>query len=212
MPSIEQQVKQQFAKIFGFDDWRTFKLLAEYYLRTAAKLRKKHMEGIEEPFKLLARNAQKRLFIGVGCELLLKAFFLRQGYGINKVDFREMRERLLARPALPYRLGTVPEEFLVKDNTFSFNEVLGQLSREPTFATLPREERRIIMRGFRIAKVFRNKEGHVATLWHNFDPTNYSDIEQALMLFYKVAFTEHLQIQFSVERNEQDLFEVSPLR
>jgi len=209
--SIEAQIKRQFAKIFTADDWRVFKLLAGYYIKTATRLRKRDVD-IVDTFKLLARNAQKRLFIGVGCELLVKASFLKQGYGINKIDFQEMKRRSLGQPALPYRIGAVAPDLLIETDTFSFNQILDQLRKMPVFAVASRQERQIMMRGFKIAKVFRNKEGHVATLWHDFDPTNYSDVEHALVLFYRVAFAEQLKIQFSVERNEQDLFEITPLR
>jgi hypothetical protein len=208
--SIESQIKRQFAKVFTANDWPAFKLLAEYYLQTATRLRTRDI-GIEDPYKLLARNAQKRLFIGVGCELLLKAFFLKQGYGINRVNSQELERQSLARPSLPYKIDAISPELLVDIETFSFNQILDQVGRLPPFSATSRQDRQRIMRGFGIAKVFRNKEGHVATLWHNFDTTNYSDIEKALALFYKIGFEEHLEIQFSVERNEPDRFIVSPL-
>ncbi|RME56680.1 hypothetical protein D6779_10150 [Candidatus Parcubacteria bacterium] len=210
MTSLESQIKQQFARIFNTGDWSAFKLLAEYYLRTATRLRKRDVD-IGTPYKLLARNAQKRLFIGVGCELLVKAFFLKQGYGINKIDRRLLEERSLERPQLPYQLGAISSELLIDAETFSFNQVLAQLGRIAPFNEISRKDRQVIMRGFKIAKVFRNKEGHIATLWHTFDPSNYSDIENALILFYRVGFGEQLEIQFSVERNEPDRFVVNPL-
>ena len=62
------------------------------------------------------------------------------------------------------------------------------------------------MKGFKIAKVFRNKEGHVATLWHGYAEENYTDIETAFVQFYKIAFSEKLKIQFSFEKNEESIF------
>jgi len=203
--SIESQIKQQFAKIFTVNDWRIFKLLAEYYLKTASKLRKRNID-IENDFKLLARNAQKRLFIGVGCELLIKAFLLKQGYGVNRCNFQEMKNRSVERPKLPYKIDAVSPDLLIETDTFSFNQVLDQLGKIPVFTAASQQDRQVIMRGFKIAKVFRNKEGHIATLWHDFDATNYSDIERALVLFYKIGFNESLEIQFSVEPNEPDRF------
>ena len=70
------------------------------------------------------------------------------------------------------------------------------------------KQQQLIERGFRIAKVFRNKEGHIAVYWHNFDTQNYSDIENALVKFYREAFDENLSIQFSFEKNEKGIFQV----
>ena len=84
----------------------------------------------------MARNAQKRLFIGVGCELLVKAFFLKQGYGINRIDFREMKRRSLELPASPYRIDTVDPDLLSETDTFTFNQILDQLSKIPVFAAV----------------------------------------------------------------------------
>jgi len=53
------------------------------------------------------------LNITFGCELLVKAFFLKQGYGINKIDRRLVEERSLERPQLPYQLGGISSELLI---------------------------------------------------------------------------------------------------
>jgi hypothetical protein len=75
--SIEADVKQQYAKFLTRSDSSVFKLMAEFYLRKAAILKTKDIES-DETFKLLLRNVQKRLFIGIGCELLLKSFVTAQ--------------------------------------------------------------------------------------------------------------------------------------
>lgn len=205
--SIEAQIKHQFAKIFSSKEWIVFKLLSEHYLRTATELRKRDID-ISENYQLLARNAQKRLFIGIGCELLVKAFFLKQGYGINKFAPQQRRKRSFAQL---YKINDVRPDLLVADETISFNKTLDYLRKIPPMVNITQQEYQQIMRGFKIAKVFRNKEGHVATLWHTFDPTNYTDIEKALVLFYRIGFNELLKIRFSVERNEPHCFEISPL-
>ena len=110
-----------------------------------------------------------------------------------------------------YKIGDINPDLLVATDTLSFNQMLDYLGKIPPLSTITSQEHKEIIRGLKIAKVFRNKEGHVATLWHDFDPTNYSDIERALVLFYRIGFEEHLEIQFSVERNEPALFKVSPL-
>lgn len=54
-----------------------------------------------------------------------------------------------------------------------------------------------IKKGLRIAKVFRNKEGHVVALWHTPDRQNYTDIKTSVLLIYKNGFNETLKFHFS---------------
>lgn len=77
MPDIERSVKSQFAQVFTVADWPLFKKMAESNLHEATSLLKADMP-IESSLKLLARNSRKRLLIGVGVELLLKAIYLKR--------------------------------------------------------------------------------------------------------------------------------------
>jgi hypothetical protein len=83
MPSVEQSVKAQYAKRFDRDDWPLFKETEEALLREAAYIKTADMV-FSRRRKLLARNSRKRLLIGIGVELLLKAVYLKNGYCINK--------------------------------------------------------------------------------------------------------------------------------
>ncbi|HVU93730.1 MAG TPA: hypothetical protein VHE34_00840 [Puia sp.] len=82
MASIESTIKQQYAKVFKKQDWESFKLIADFYFRKAATLKRKDID-IDETFKLLTRNIQKRLYLGIGCELLVKSCYLKNGFTIN---------------------------------------------------------------------------------------------------------------------------------
>lgn len=93
MADIESEIKAQYARFFEGNDWHGFKKVAEYYLKTAAELKKSDVKTLES-CKLLIRNIKKRLFIGIGCELILKAFYLKSGYVINKPKNREDSNRL----------------------------------------------------------------------------------------------------------------------
>ncbi len=192
MTNIERLVKAQYECIIECNAWTAFLRVAEYYLATAAKLQKHDIKT--ESNRLLIRNVQKRLFIGIGCELLLKAFYLKNGYGINRP--KEGHWRL-------YKLNEVDRNCYKPDDTFPMNFLLDHLKNGPHLRGLP-----TIERGFRIAKVFRNKEGHVAVFKHEFDAANYSDIESALELFYREAFSKKLEIRFAMERCEPGKFEV----
>jgi hypothetical protein len=125
---------------------------------------------------------------------LLKAYFLRNGYCINKPISAGA-----TKP--PYRIEEINLAEFRADETFTFNELLEQLPKITLF-----KDHRQIMRGFKIAKVFRNMEGHAAVNWQKFDPQNFSDIEVGLTSFYREAFSEAIKIRFSTQADEKSLF------
>jgi len=67
-----------------------------------------------------------------------------------------------------------------------------------------------VLRGLRIAQVFRNKEGHVVTPRHAYVASNYRDIESTLRGLYRVGFGETLEVRFSLGRNEEPLWRICP--
>ena len=196
-PSIEQDIKGQFAKYFETNDWRTFKKAGEYYLENAARIVTNDIRYEVKPFKLLRRNTQKRLYIGIACELLLKSLFLKNGYCINKPK-GNITEKY------PYLLSRIRKDDFDINDTWGFDRLMQGVYEICDFGS----DKPIVDRGFRIAKVFRNKEGHVAVLFHDYKAQNYRDIEKALTAFYRSAFLENLKIKFSVGRNEEAEFEI----
>lgn len=187
----EENIKLQFTKFFEQNDWIVFKTLAEYYLKQAAKMKKENVE-IKEPSKLWVRNVLKRLFIGIACELLLKSGYLKNGYTINKPNDRKKLNKV------NYKLSDINKNDFKNDDTFSFNQLLDNVKE----ALNPKKYLKEIEKGFRIAKVFRNKEGHVAIKCHKFDSENYSDIEKAVEKFYEEVFSLKLTFRISMEKDE----------
>ena len=120
MPSVEQSVKSQFAKIFETADSALFKKMAEANLHEGAALTSDM--PIESSLKLLARNSRKRLLIGVGVELLLKAIYLKKGYCINK-----------ASPGtsltFPFLAKDATAKQLLDDKTIMLNELIQHLPK-----------------------------------------------------------------------------------
>lgn len=155
MSSIEQEVKQQFARVFTRQDWSLFKRMADYYLRSAVFLRTWDVKPPKD-LKLLARNCQKRLFIGIGTELLLKAIYLKHGFSINTLAAGQA-----GAPLFPFTFQQTAAFTQVPDKTFMLNDLLQKLGNVPAVGRLG-----AIGRGLRIAKVFRNKEGHVVVAKH----------------------------------------------
>jgi hypothetical protein len=200
MTSIEQSIKAGYAKLFSASDWSLFKQFADSYLREAAYLKKKDM-GVAEKLKLLARNSRKRMLIGIGTELLLKAAYLKNGYAINKLAAKSTLVfpfTLKAAATAKVKL-TETETFMLNDLIEHFHQVI----------QLPHPD--VVRKGLRIAKVFRNKEGHVVTPAHTFDQSNYRNIEASLTLIYQVAFGQTLTVRFSVAPNEKAAWTITKL-
>ena len=197
MPNIEQSVKSQFAKVFTVADWPLFKMMAEANLREAATLLNADMP-IADSLKLLARNSRKRLLIGVGIELLLKAIYLKQGYAINKpLTDCSLKFPFLAKDANGAQLS--------KDKTAMLNDLIEKLH----IVVVPLQNKHSTLKGLKIAKVFRNKEGHGVTSIHEFDPTNYTDIASSLIDLYRDALGEKLSVRFSLAPDEPAVWRVS---
>lgn len=192
MATIEAEIKSQFEVVFCPDDWTRFKKFAECNLKEAAMLSKKDMD-IDKNLKLLARNSRKRLLIGVGTEILLKAIYLKFGFAINKpIDTQRKR---------PFRYSDVDPSELDPNQTCKFDDLINQLHN-----VVQLTDRSIVERGLKIVKIFRNKEGHCVTRSHAFDPTNYEDIATSIINIYRDAFDEQLSLTFSVERNQKSVW------
>lgn len=192
---IEPQIKTQYAKFFTQNDWSVFRSIADYYFTTAAILKKDDIDA-PDGYQLLIRNIQKRLFLGIGCELLTKAVYLRLGYGINRPK---------TGPNVVYSLNAISPSNYEESETYTLNFLIDQLKHIFTF-----KNHTNVIRGLKVAKVFRNKEGHIAVLWHKFDPSNYSYIEDAVISIYSEVFLQELSFQISMERNESGKFRLTP--
>jgi hypothetical protein len=199
MPSVEQTIKSQYAKVFRQADWRLFKEAAESLLREAAHIKTDDM--VFSRRKLLARNSRKRLLIGIATELLLKSVYLKNGYCINKT--KEGNHTV----GFPLPLDRAVNVELDAADTFSLNKLLDHLGD-----VVPCNDGELILKGLKIAKAFRNKEGHIVTEAHAFDSVNYRDIEASLVALYRHAFKERLELRFSLEPDERALWNVMKLQ
>jgi hypothetical protein len=83
------------------------------------------------------------------------------------------------------------------------DDLIQKLSSVPTVGSLGADEK-----GLKIAKVFRNKEGHGVVAEHAFDSSNYRDIEAALVALYSRGFNLTLQVRFSLKPGEKGLWRV----
>jgi len=198
MPAVEQVTKATFARIFVKSDWHLFKAMAQFHLSRATSLRTADVAYVPQPWRLLARNAQKRLAIGIGTELLLKALYLKHGFVINKP--RQKHSVL----KFPFTVAQAAGVTLANNDTYMLGELINKLSSVPAMDGLG-----ALDRGLRIAKVFRNKEGHVVLPTHPYNAQDYPDIEQSLVEIYSRGFGETLHVKFSFRAGEKATWRVS---
>jgi hypothetical protein len=195
--SIVNKIKNQYARNLVKKDAKHFKEMAEYYLETAARLKKKDIRSSKN--KLLLRNSQKRLFLGVGCELLLKAYYLEKGYCINKFT-----KGFEGKKSPIHKMSDLNIEHVNPNDTFTMGQLIDSLKGIGGFNNFNE-----VKRGFKIAMTFRNKEGHVSFPAHEFDESNYRDIENAVIAFYSNGFKKKLKFKISMKPNDRAVFKIS---
>jgi len=199
--SIESEIAKQYEEFYRQNDWSTFKYAADYYLENAAKVLKKDIKYQDDTMKLLFRNIQKRLYIGIACELLLKAIYLKAGYVINK---RKIRDK--PKGSAPFLANQISNNDFLTNKTLTFNDLLQKIFKVINIQGI---DKKIVDKGLRIAKVFRNKEGHSISLVHKYDPQNYRDIEECLRLLYKQVFNEDLSLVIAFGADEIGIFKIN---
>jgi hypothetical protein len=199
--SLEQSVKSQFEKVFSVSDWNLFKEMAEASFLEAAFLKMSDFKRVPNHRKLLARNSRKRLLIGIGTELLLKAIYLKAGYRINKP--KDTPTCTLKFPFKPAEAAGVP---LDGANTYTLGCLIDNLKK-----IVKLQNQALVTDGLKIAMVFRNKEGHVVTSRHKFVPGSFRAIEKALRILYADAFHEGLTVRFSLKPREKAAWETAQL-
>lgn len=141
----------------------------------------------------------KRLLIGVGCELLVKAAYLKLGYCVNKP---RKGNGIASVPT--HLLRTLDPNQLDPVDTYTFGTLIDNLPK-----VMPGSSKGAPRRGLRIAMVFRNKEGHQTLPTHKFEPQDFRDIEQALCWLYTEAFDESLHVTFSMGPKDAGLFRIT---
>lgn len=179
-------VEQQFSRPFVQKDWSLFKAMADSYLQESARLKRKDMPGYGVN-TLLARNVRKRLLIGLGTELLIKALYLKRGFAINEAP----------RDGKPFPTTFADHGATVlRAKTTTFDKCLQHIGLLVDLS--PTE-----LEGLKIAKVLRNKEAHSVLATHTFTAETYRVFEKSLEALYLKGFEQTLSLSISVARNER---------
>ena len=198
MPSEEAKVKAQFARLFVVSDWSRFKRMGEFYLQRAVFLKRADVD-VAKDLQLLARNSLKRLFIGIGTELLVKAVYLQRNFAINELE----PSGQAGAPAFPFTFQQVGGFTQAQDRTVKFDRLIPHLAAVLDSGPLPQVEA-----GLKVAKVFRNKEGH-GVLSQQFVRSSYTAIENALSELYLQAWSKSVSVTFSLGPNEKGVWKLS---
>lgn len=199
--TIEQKIKKQFSKIFDQSDNVPFKQTGDYYFKVAATLKKKNIE-VSNGLKLWFRNVQKRLYIGIATELILKALYLKNDFNINRPNRK-------IKITFPEKINNLNNADLNPSDTYSLSQLIDKLD---SIIVKPSDYKKI-MEGLRICKVFRNKEGHVAVHWHKFDQADYEKIEYSIKRIYEIGFSENLEFKISMTKvHGAGKFEIKQVR
>ncbi len=212
--SLEMKLKSDYSSLFQKEDWEVFKLTADKYFELAAKLLKKDFGNEElylntfrkEDARLLLRNKTKRLFIGIGSELLLKAYYLKSGFHINKIPENIKN----GKGNNAFKFSEISSSDVDQGDTIGFNHLiqgLNELERKINNIKKAKVDPAII-NTLKIAKVFRNKEAHISTLVHQYDPNDYNEIEIGIKKMYEIWFEEELEFQISFAQAQEGRFEI----
>lgn len=210
--SLEQKLKSDFKSVFSLKDWKLFKICADRYFATAATIKKRDINRNEIIFsnkgkkdaRLLFRNKRKRLFIGLGCELLIKAYYLKSGFYINKPVNKRGRGKTA------FKFTELDSKYIDQETTIKFDDLikgLAELERKS------QNKKRVkidseITNSLIIAKIFRNKEAHIITEGHKYNSNDYDEIEKGIIKMYDYWFNENLAFQISFEQNEIGKFKI----
>lgn len=201
MSQIVNEVKAQFALVLSFSDWEHLLEVADYHFEEAAKLKKRDIRYSGK--QLLIRNSMKRLHIGIGAELALKAAFLKKGVCVNKFAAGKRPEGYENNPI--HRLEDLDMELITPKDTFTMGRLIDKYAQ-----VMEVEVNQEFTDGLHIAMTFRNKEGHTSFPRHAFQPANYRLIENSVKRIYREGFGKELEFLIAMTAQESGVFNIKP--
>jgi len=200
-----KKYKDNFSKIYKEKHWSLFKENADKFFDFFREIYT-NLPNIRGMNKACQEELKARIFLGIGCELLLKAVYLKNGYLINLIDKGKLK-KLGKNIDKPYKISKVPFEYINKDGTEGLRYYLDKL--EIFFDGMSREKcNAYVKKGLEIVKLWRNKEAHIGRGYHSEDITNWIDIRSSLTEIYKVVFGEKLKPLFP--NNKKMMFSPQP--
>lgn len=169
--------------LFKQEDWREVKKSGEKFLKYAYKYKPKiiNLSNRSEREEKFFRELLYRILMGIGCELIVKAVYLKEGYIINRYKIKKSR--------FPAKLGSMPDKKLNPFITFDINILISCFH---TF--FPKIDKmlynRWISKGLQIARIWRNKDIHNGGRYHMETGMDVFDIETSLIAIYDHIFND----------------------
>ena len=197
MSNVINEIHSQYTCLLMPDDWLAFRQLAEYHFKIAAKLHKADLELADAPKSML--HSVKRLHIGVGFELILKAAYLKNGKCINVFN------RGIEHPhkAPIHDMANMDKTILNAKETYSLSLLIQNYS-----ATFNRLADKRFADGLRVAYLFRSKEGRIACPEQDYNDELYQLVSDAIIKLYQDAFDIELDFQIAIKRKDKGVFKV----
>lgn len=168
------QLEHLFSKKFDQDGWEKLKLRGEKFIRHAFIDKPNEINFDEDAPEDFFRLQKFRLMLGLGCELILKSLYLKEGYAIN-----------LPKPNtihFPVKLEDIGSEDLEGGRTAGGRKLVDNIDK--LFGGFYED----IWKGFEIARQWRNKDIHKGGVYHREGGDDKGKIMTALRNTYDRFF------------------------
>lgn len=174
--------------IYQPSKWQSLRAHGERFIKESLKIRPKSIvpkKGSKFSDTMIKFQIY-RVLMGIGCELILKAAFVKKRYTINK--FRSGKPNRMERwnrniPSQLIDYQTVPSSILLQNIYRLFPKFGKKLCNE------------YVRKGFETARIWRNKEVHTGGGYHRQIGTDNYDIANSLTNVYDTVFNDAQRIK-----------------
>ena len=185
-----ESLEKRYYKIYNEEDYVLFKRNAERFFDLfkefgGPKVVNINKKGLK---KFLTDELISRIFLGIGCELIVKSVYLKRRYLINQVSNLSKNKKL----SFPYPIKDVPKDSIITE-VYGFKKLNSNLYKLVPEKVDYKTYNRLVRKGLEIARVWRNKEAHFGGGYHTESMEIY-DIRNSLSNVYKIFFNEEYNL------------------
>lgn len=185
-----ESVERLYCKVYGKEDYKLFKKNAEKFFSlfreysSTNKTTSLTKKGLK---KFIRDELISRIFLGIGCELLVKSVYLKKGYLINRVLNKPENK------VFPYRMKVITIENIDSGNTEFFRKLNSNLHKLMPKRVKLHDYNRLIKKGLEIARIWRNKDTHIGGGYHR-QSMEIHDIGNAVHNIYFIFYRSRFNI------------------
>ncbi len=182
-----EDYEKLYSRIYRESDNELFKKNAEKFFELYKEFGGKRINLIMEKGlkQFLKDELLSRIFLGIGCELIVKSIYLKNGYVINEVD----KSRLTKNIHFPFLIKDIPKSCIKGERTYDFKKLNNNLYNLRPKNVTSEDFNKHIIKPLEIARIWRNKETHIGGGYHR-ESGEISEIKYALMNIYNLFFKE----------------------